>query len=91
MKSQKEQINNKLQAKLTNDGYLIVHDGSSRSQLQNKHSALDRLAAQVRRGLACQKKRMKTRIPKSAKESRLRSKAHRSNLKKMRSKNIQDD
>ncbi len=88
---QKERVLQKLQARLTRDGDLIVHNSSSRSQLQNKQLALARLALEVSKALQVPKKRMLTKIPKAAKESRLHAKTHRSTIKKMRSKKIKYD
>ena len=88
---QKERVLQKLQSRLTRDGDLIVHNSSSRSQLQNKQLALARLALEISKALQVPKKRMATKIPKAAKESRLHAKTHRSTIKKMRSKKIQYD
>ena len=89
--TQKERVLQNLQARLTSDGDLIIHDSSSRSQQQNKKNALTRLAQAVRKALYVPKKRMATRVPKGVKESRLRSKKYRSKIKKMRSKKLHDD
>ena len=82
---QKERVLQNLQARLTSDGDLIVNNSSSRSQQQNKEQALTQLAHQIRKALYIPKKRMQTRVPRAAKESRLRTKTHRSKIKKMRS------
>lgn len=82
----KERIMSNLQAKLTKDGDLIVHNSESRSQQQNRTNALNILAQIVRKALYVPKKRIKTRTPKKEKEKRLREKKHRSEIKKMRSK-----
>lgn len=88
---QKERVLKNLQARLTSGGDLIIHHSSSRSQQQNKKNALMRLAREVRKALYVPKKRMKTRVPKAVKESRLRAKKHRGEIKKMRSRKMQDD
>ena len=88
---QRERVLKNLQARLTRDGDLIIHHSSSRSQQQNKKNALARLAQEVRKALHVRKKRMATRVSKAMKESRLRSKKHRSKIKKMRSKKVYDD
>jgi len=88
---QKAWILENLQARLTSDGDLIIHDGSSRSQQQNKKNALMRLVQVVRKALYIPKKRKPTRTPKAVKESRLRAKKRRGEIKKMRSKKMQDD
>lgn len=87
---QKELVLAKLQQQLTTEGDLIIHMGEFRSQPQNKHAALERLAQIVRKALYVPKKRMATRVPKAAKEARLESKARHSKIKKMRSRHYED-
>ena len=81
---QKELILQKLYTQLTKEGDLIIHNSESRSQQQNKENALLQLAREIREALHIPKKRKATRVPRAAKESRLQSKAHRSQTKKMR-------
>jgi len=88
---QKDLVMQNLQARLSSEGDLIIHNAASRSQQQNKENALANLAGIVRKALFVHKKRMKTRTPKKVKETRLKEKAHRSEIKKMRSKKFQDD
>ncbi|MCB9493130.1 MAG: aminoacyl-tRNA hydrolase [Epsilonproteobacteria bacterium] len=83
---QKERVLGNLQAKLTEDGYLVVRDSTTRSQQQNLQNALTKLATEVRKALYVPKKRMKTRVPKAVKQARLEEKKRRSDVKKMRSK-----
>jgi len=84
--TQKQRVLDKLEPQLTENGDLIVHNGSTRSQLQNKKLACQQLAQKVRRALHVPKKRMKTRISKGVKEKRLQEKKQRSELKKLRQK-----
>ncbi|MFH1644387.1 MAG: alternative ribosome rescue aminoacyl-tRNA hydrolase ArfB [bacterium] len=86
---QKERVLQNLQTQLTKDGDLIIHSNATRSQLQNKQMALERMAKKIAKAMHVPKKRMKTRIPKKAKESRLQVKKHRGEIKKMRGKKIQ--
>ena len=88
---QKERVLGKLASQLTSDGDLIVHSSASRSQQQNKQAAFIRLAEEIRKALVVPKKRMATRVSKSAKKARLDSKTRHGMIKKMRSKNIHDD
>lgn len=88
---QKNYLLEKLQARITSDGDIVVHNSESRSQQQNKKNALNNLAAIIRNGLHIPKKRVATKISKALKEARLKSKAHRSDIKKMRSKPIKMD
>ena len=83
---QKARVLENLHARLTLEGDLVIHASASRSQQQNKQMALAQLAQTVRKALHVPKKRMKTRVPKTVKESQLRSKKYRSVVKKMRSK-----
>jgi len=89
--TQKERVLQNLQSRLTIDGELIVNNSASRSQQTNKENALLQLAKIVRNALHVPKKRMATSVPKGVKESRLRAKAVRSSIKKMRSKKFADD
>jgi ribosome-associated protein len=83
---QKARVLQKLASELTNEGDLIVHSSASRSQQQNKEAALSILAAKVKKALHVPKRRMKTRVSKSVKESRLQDKKRRSQLKQSRGK-----
>lgn len=88
---QKERIFQNIGARLTEDGDLIIHQGASRSQQQNKEAALERLAQIVRQALHIPKKRMVMRISKEAKKLRLEAKKQRGTIKKTRSKHYQHD
>ncbi len=85
---QKERIAKRLEAQLTQEGDLVIHNGSTRSQEQNKRKALEQLANRIAYGLFVPKKRMKTKITKHAKEKRLMTKKKHGMLKKTRSKKI---
>lgn len=87
----KQYVLEKLQSRVTEDGDIIVHNSESRSQAQNKKNALNNLASIVRNALHVPKKRIATKIPKALKEARLKTKAHRSTIKQMRSKKIMLD
>ena len=79
----KNRVLEKLESELTSDGDLIVHNSASRSQQQNKKAALDLLAQKVRNALHVPKKRIKSKLPKGAKEARLKQKKVRSAVKKI--------
>ena len=87
---QKELILQKLTNQLTAEGELIVHNGASRSQSQNKQAALDQLAQIIRKALHVPKRRMKTRVPKSAQKKRLDAKSRHSFIKKLRNSKFGD-
>lgn len=78
----------KFSNKLTTSGELIVHCMQTRSQADNKRLALEQLALEVRKALYVSKKRIATKIPRSAKVARCESKKRRSAAKKLRSKKI---
>ncbi len=82
----KNRVLSKLESELTSDGDLIVHNSASRSQQQNKKAALDLLAQKIRNALHVPKKRLKTKLPKGAKQARMQQKKARGELKKTRSK-----
>jgi ribosome-associated protein len=84
--AQKERVLTKIGHRLATDGDLIIHHSSTRSQQQNKKNALQILAQQVRNALYIPKKRIPTKVSKTAKEARLKEKSHRSSIKKMRKK-----
>jgi len=84
--AQKERVLQNLQTRLTSDGDLIINNSASRSQQQNKEDALETLAREVRKALYVPKIRMATRISRSVKEARLRTKNNRSIIKKLRNK-----
>jgi ribosome-associated protein len=88
---EKERARVVLANRLTTDGYLIVHNSATRSQLENKRRALTALAELILKGLYIPKKRTKTRVSRGAQETRLHTKARRSDIKKMRSKKIEGD
>ncbi len=83
---QKKRVLENLSNQLTNDGDLVIHNRSTRSQAQNKKLAFDELAKRVRKALYVPKRRMKTKISRGVKEKRLQEKKQRSEIKKLRSK-----
>lgn len=85
---QKTRILESLKSQLTVDGDIIVNSEVSRSQFQNREMALIHLAEKIQKALFIPKKRKPTKISKSVKESRLKTKKIRSSIKKMRSKNF---
>ncbi len=84
--SQKERVLQNLNTRLTSDGDLIIHSSATRSQEQNRRMALENLTQIVSKALYVPKKRMRTRISRSAKEARLEGKKRLSARKKMRGK-----
>jgi ribosome-associated protein len=87
----KERIIEKLYSLISSDGYLIVHNSSSRSQQQNKEAALQSLALLIRKAIYIPKKRIPTKISAAHHEVRLQRKMIRSKTKKMRHSKIGTD
>lgn len=83
--AQKKLVLENLGGRLTTEGDLIINNSESRSQQQNRENALRQLALTVAKALYVPRKRMKTRVPKSAQEARLQSKSKKSSIKNLRS------
>lgn len=81
---QKELLKQRLTQQLTQEGDLLIHNGSSRSQEHNKKMALHILAQKIRKAIAVQKKRIPTRISPATKQARMQAKKQRSIIKKLR-------
>jgi protein subunit release factor A len=64
---------------------IVAQASESRSQLQNREKAMERLQALLERRERKEKKRIATRVPKRAKEQRLSEKKIISQRKKLRS------
>ena len=64
---------------------IVAQASESRSQLQNREKAMERLKAALERRERKVKKRIATRVPKRAKEQRLTDKKILSQRKKLRS------
>lgn len=71
---QKIRLYNKLAHRISKEGLLIVRCADTRSQLENKHIASQRLIELVRKALIVPVKRKKSKIPKAVKEKRLEDK-----------------
>jgi ribosome-associated protein len=74
----------KLAARLTNDGELLVTSERTRDQLKNRADAQAKLAAIVAAALHRPKKRKPTKPSRGAKERRIGAKKHRAEIKKGR-------
>lgn len=81
---QKECIARKLANRIQADGLLYLDSSESRSQLENKEIALDRLVNLLNTALMPTKKRIATRIPRSKVLARLEGKAKHANKKSNR-------
>jgi ribosome-associated protein len=74
----------RLASRLDSNGTLRVVSSETRSQLQNRERALDRLATVVAQALVVPKVRKKTRPSRGAKEARIETKKRRSSVKRDR-------
>ncbi len=88
--TQRELLLTKLSTRIDARGMLRVASTDSRSQLQNREAAVDRINAIVQKALRVPKIRKKTRPPKRAVEGRLAEKKKRAE-KKDRRKNVEGD
>ncbi len=85
---QKLLIQEKLTNRISKEGILQVIEDSDRSQHANKEKAIKKFNALLVKAFTPKKKRKKTAIPKAVKEKRLNDKKKRSEVKKVRAKNL---
>lgn len=83
---EKELIMLKLKNKINNENELIVTAQTYKSQIKNKELAKEKLLYLLENALQVQNKRKKTKIPKAAREKRLKVKQTRSEQKQNRKK-----
>ena len=81
---EKQLILTKLESRINKDGCLVVKSSETRSQLENKEIAKQKLEELVAKSLVKPKKRKPTKPSKAAKEKRLESKKKDSEKKKNR-------
>lgn len=86
---QKKRIFLKLANQISKEGFLMVQCSSTRSQLENKQIAIEKINALVNKALQMAKKRGVTKTPKSAIEKRLSSKKINAEKKSMRRKDFE--
>jgi len=72
--------------RLTSEGDIIITSRESRSREQNRLDALEKLLELIRKAALRPKARRKTKPTRGAKEKRLKEKAKRGEVKKMRSR-----
>ena len=83
---EKALILSKLESRINKDGFVTVKSSETRSQLENKEIATNKLIELVEKSLVKPKKRKPTKPGKAAKEKRLESKKKESEKKQMRRK-----
>lgn len=77
--------------RLTGDGVIVIQAETFRTQDLNRADARARLKALIAEALIAPKPRIKTRPTKAAKERRIKAKAQRGGVKKLRSRKIDVD
>ena len=88
---QKLRISEKLQNKITDDGFLLVKSQSERSQLGNKQEVIRKMNQLVGNALVKQKTRRPTKPTKASKEKRIESKKRNTFTKEQRRKVNKND
>ena len=83
---QKQKISEKLFNRINKEGILKVTAESSRSQLENKHIAMEKFNRMIAECFREKKKRVATKASKGSKEKRILSKKIRSERKAFRRK-----
>ncbi len=78
-------IATKLEKRINKDGNLLVKSSETRSQLENKEIARQKMLELVNKALIVPKKRKPTKLTKAQKEKRLEGKRKASEKKQMRS------
>jgi ribosome-associated protein len=72
--------------RITTEGVIVIRAQSHRSLLRNRHEALERLAAILRRAAVTAKTRKATRPTRRSREQRLEQKTRRGRLKVLRAR-----
>jgi len=83
---QKRRISEKLATRINKEGELRIISQRTRSQDMNRTDAIERFAELIRRALTPEPPRIKTRVPKAARERRIEKKKKRTRVKQARSK-----
>ncbi|MGL4595992.1 MAG: alternative ribosome rescue aminoacyl-tRNA hydrolase ArfB [Bacteroidia bacterium] len=86
--TQKQILQEKLVNRISKEGLLQVIEDSDRSQHANKEKVIKKFNTLLIKAFTPKKKRKKTAVPKAVKEKRISDKKKRSEIKKVRSKNL---
>jgi ribosome-associated protein len=86
--TQKAILQEKLAGRINKDGLLQVIEDGDRSQHTNKENAIKKFDALLKKALTPRKKRKKTAVPKGVIEKRISDKKKRSEIKKVRKKDV---
>lgn len=82
--TQRERLREKLANRITAAGELLLAEGGSRSQHQNREVVTERFRRLVADALVVRKRRRKTKPTRASNEKRLQRKKRRSEVKKLR-------
>ena len=83
---QKRILKEKLQNKITTEGYLLVKSQAERSQLGNKQIVIKKMLHLVEQALLKKKARIAVKVPKAVKEAILKNKKQKAVVKEQRRK-----
>lgn len=86
-RSQKQKIRSRLASRINEAGFLSLSSSRHRTQKANREDVMQRLQALMEEAFKERPVRKKTRIPRRAKEKRLRAKKRKSMIKSLRGKN----
>ncbi|MBL4770072.1 MAG: aminoacyl-tRNA hydrolase [Planctomycetes bacterium] len=84
--AQKELLQERLQARLTKDGFLIIASSENRERARNMEAARARMSNILRDALKVQRKRKPTKPTRGSQRRRLEGKKQRSQIKRNRGK-----
>lgn len=82
--AQRARVLEKLANRINSEGVLLLTEGGSRSQHQNREAVVARFRTLLREALKVPKPRRKTRPPRASREERLRAKRRRAEVKRLR-------
>lgn len=88
---QKQMIKDRLQNRITDDGYLLVKSQTERSQLGNKQAVIKKMMQLLTTSLIKRKIRKPTQPTKASKEKRIESKKKNTQNKQQRKKVNKND
>jgi ribosome-associated protein len=71
---QKSRVLNKLRNIINKDGFIVMHEETSRTQAANRRRAIKKFAAVIAQALKVPKKRVPTKMSRAQKEKRLKEK-----------------
>jgi len=86
--AQKNRARLKLKNLINKEGFLVLHEETSRSQAANRRLAIEKFASMLARALVVPKKRVPTMVSRSQKMKRLNEKKLQSRKKSARRKDI---